>query len=78
MTKPSTRGEMDITTVFGTVIGGSSPSGCTETKSFKYFRLKITTQNKNTPVWVFLFWCAARENRTPDSSLARTYFTTKP
>lgn len=24
-----TRGEMDITTVFGTVVGGSNPSGCT-------------------------------------------------
>jgi hypothetical protein len=24
-----TRGEMDIITVFGTVVGGSSPSGCT-------------------------------------------------
>lgn len=28
-----TRGEMDITTVFGTVIGGSNPSGCTERKT---------------------------------------------
>ena len=32
MTKSSTRGEMDITTVFGTVIAGSSPAGCTKTK----------------------------------------------
>ncbi len=29
-----THGEMDITTVFGTVIGGSNPSGCTKTKGF--------------------------------------------
>lgn len=28
----STRGEMDITTVFGTVIGGSNPSECTQEK----------------------------------------------
>ena len=34
MTKSCTRGEMDITTVFGTVIGGSSPSGCTGSKDF--------------------------------------------
>lgn len=33
MTKSSTRGEMDITTVFGTVIPGSSPGGCTKTKN---------------------------------------------
>ena len=25
-----TRSEMDITTVFGTVVGGSNPSGCTQ------------------------------------------------
>ena len=29
MLPPCTRGEMDITTDFGSVIGGSSPSGCT-------------------------------------------------
>lgn len=29
MYKRCTYGEMDITTVFGTVIGGSSPSRCT-------------------------------------------------
>lgn len=28
--KICTHGEMDITTVFGTVIGGSNPSGCTK------------------------------------------------
>ena len=27
---PCTRSEMDITTVFRTVVGGSNPSGCTK------------------------------------------------
>ena len=34
-------GEMDITTVFGTVIGGSNPSGSTKYKLFCEFRMKF-------------------------------------
>ena len=33
-----TRSEMDITTVFGTVVGGSNPSGCTRESKMFYFR----------------------------------------
>ncbi len=28
---------MDITTVFGTVVGGSNPSGCTATEKANFF-----------------------------------------
>lgn len=31
------RGEMDITTVFGTVVGGSNPSESTKNKSYRGF-----------------------------------------
>src|SRR3989338_6497716 len=37
-----------------------------------------TAQSENHPIRVVHFGCADSENRTPDSSLARTYFTTKP
>lgn len=36
-----TRGEKDITTVFGTVVGGSSPSGCTINKCYKSKKLAL-------------------------------------
>jgi hypothetical protein len=43
-----THGEMDITTVFGTVIGGSNPSGCT--KSVYIQDLRSVPENQKLPI----------------------------
>lgn len=43
----STRGEMDITTVFGTVIGGSNPSGCTREEKSNFLDFSDTCAGRS-------------------------------
>jgi hypothetical protein len=69
-----TRGEMDIIPVFGTVVGGSNPSGCTRKKTaLAVFLYSIICNLLEGFVEAYLVWCGYRESN-PNLVLGKDVF----